>query len=81
MLGLFSMGMLLPWVNSTGAFWGSIISLIFSGWIIIGAQIAIIDKQITFPTKPLSTDGCDNATVYNYYNNLNRTWKNETYDP
>lgn len=70
----------MPWVNSTGALLGSIISLIFLGWITIGTQIAINEKRIIFPTKPLLIDGCDNATLENYYSHLNETRKNVMYD-
>jgi hypothetical protein len=31
----------------------------FVGWISIGSQIAIAKGQISFPTKPVSVEGCD----------------------
>jgi Na+(H+)/acetate symporter ActP len=41
LLGLFAMGMLSRRFNTTGALWGSIISLVVVGFIMIGAQINI----------------------------------------
>jgi hypothetical protein len=35
------------------------------GWISIGSQIAIAKGQISFPTKPVSVEGCDNAFLNN----------------
>nr|CAD7268926.1 unnamed protein product [Timema shepardi] len=33
-------------------------SVAFVGWISLGTQAAIANKQITFPTKPVSIEGC-----------------------
>jgi len=60
-LGLFSLGMLVPWANSRGALVGSLTALTFVMWIGIGAQVS----DLEFETKPLSTAGCpcSNTTV------------------
>ncbi|XP_073954170.1 sodium-coupled monocarboxylate transporter 1-like [Choristoneura fumiferana] len=59
LLGLFSMGLFLPWTNSTGALAGGFISTLFVGWISLGTQAAMMRGEIVFPTKPVSTSGCD----------------------
>ncbi|KAK6622118.1 hypothetical protein RUM44_001925 [Polyplax serrata] len=81
LLGIFTLGMLFPWANSTGALVGGISSALFVGWISIGAQVAIKNKQIIFPQKPVSLDGCDNETLYNYERHLNSTFKLDISDP
>ncbi|XP_072169927.1 uncharacterized protein [Diadema setosum] len=55
MLGLYSIGMFFPWANSYGAIGGTLISLTWSLWVGIGAQIypPYVDRP------PLSTDGCN----------------------
>lgn len=65
MLGIFFCGTLLPWVNSTGALVGGVISALFVGWISLGTQFAIARKDIVYPMKPFSIEGCDNATLEN----------------
>lgn len=66
--GLFCGGMLLPWMNANGAFYGALLGLAASGFVVLGSQNAIATGQIQFPTKALSVDGCDyfhNVTVTN----------------
>lgn len=70
MLGIFVAGTLLPWVNSTGALVGGIVSALFVGWISLGTQFAIGRREITFQMKPFLIDGCDNATLEAYYDSL-----------
>ncbi|KAI4470152.1 sodium-coupled monocarboxylate transporter [Holotrichia oblita] len=72
LLGLFSVGMLAPMVNSKGALYGGITSLIVTGWIITGSLWYKMKGIITYPTLPVSTHGCDenimnifNATITN----------------
>ncbi|KAJ8920690.1 hypothetical protein NQ315_004829 [Exocentrus adspersus] len=57
-LGMFSMGILLPWVNSKGALIGGSTSLIFMCWLCLRAQTLIVSGDLTFPEKPVSTEGC-----------------------
>lgn len=67
LIGIFFVGTLIPWVNSKGALVGGIASAVFVGWISFGTQIEIAGKKITFPMKPFSVEGCDNATLQSYY--------------
>nr|CAI5832751.1 unnamed protein product [Callosobruchus analis] len=57
-LGLSTMGILLPWVNSKGALAGGCTSLVFMAWLCIKAQSMISSGDIAFPEKPVSTEGC-----------------------
>ncbi|XP_063546879.1 sodium-coupled monocarboxylate transporter 1-like [Cydia strobilella] len=64
LLGLFSMGLFLPWTNSTGALAGGLVSTMFVGWMSIGTQAAMMRGDIVFPTKPVSVAGCEaNVTL------------------
>ncbi|XP_067005526.2 sodium-coupled monocarboxylate transporter 1 [Anabrus simplex] len=57
-LGIFCMALFLPWVNTTGMLVGGTAGLGVMVWIVMGAQAAIATGRITFPTKPLTTEGC-----------------------
>ncbi|KOB73472.1 putative igf2 mRNA binding protein [Operophtera brumata] len=58
LLGLFSMGLFLPWVNATGALVGGIISTVLVGWISLGTQAAMMRGEIVIMSKPVSVAGC-----------------------
>ncbi|KAF4533540.1 hypothetical protein B566_EDAN001025 [Ephemera danica] len=58
MLGIFVLGMFIPWANSLGTLVGGFSGLIVMSWISFGTQAAIANNQITFPRKPVSVDGC-----------------------
>ncbi|KAL9698573.1 hypothetical protein quinque_002014 [Culex quinquefasciatus] len=67
LLGMFLMGMLLPWIDAKCAFAGACTGLTTMAYVVIRAQIAIASKEIVHPTKPVSTAGCtyhfDNVTT------------------
>ncbi|XP_039443204.1 sodium-coupled monocarboxylate transporter 1-like [Culex pipiens pallens] len=67
LLGMFLMGMLLPWIDAKCAFAGACTGLTTMAYVVIRAQIAIASKEIVHPTKPVSTVGCtyhfDNVTA------------------
>ncbi|XP_075537507.1 sodium-coupled monocarboxylate transporter 1-like [Dermacentor variabilis] len=54
LLGLFSMGMFIPHVSSKGAMLGLLTSLGITLWISIGSLV----NPATYPSPPLSVDGC-----------------------
>lgn len=57
-LGIFTMGVLCPWVNSKGALIGGASSLGLMAWLSITAQAAISSGHLRFEEKPVSTEGC-----------------------
>ncbi|XP_017769964.1 PREDICTED: sodium-coupled monocarboxylate transporter 2-like [Nicrophorus vespilloides] len=63
LVGLFLMGMLVPSINSKGALYGSILSVILLIVMILGSFYYKMQKLITFETKPTSTQSC--STPYN----------------
>ncbi|KAL4716596.1 hypothetical protein ACJJTC_010260 [Scirpophaga incertulas] len=61
-LGVFSMGILMPWVDATGALVGGISGLGTMAWWCLTAQMAIARGHIVHPHKELVISGCH----YNY---------------
>lgn len=57
-LGLFSLGMFVPWANARGAMLGAVTGLALVLWIGLGAQIESLNGNIRLESKPLSTKGC-----------------------
>lgn len=57
-LGVFSAGMFLPWVNTAGAILGGMVGLGFMGWVVLGTQAYMASGHLTIPGKPLSIEGC-----------------------
>ncbi|XP_011307182.1 sodium-coupled monocarboxylate transporter 1 [Fopius arisanus] len=58
LLGIFTLGMFFPQANSRGALVGAVLSLNLVAWISLGTQAALAKGVITYPMKPVSTDGC-----------------------
>ncbi|CAG2060037.1 unnamed protein product [Timema podura] len=63
LIGVFTAGLFLPWVNSKGVFIGGLSGLGFVAWLSLGAQAAIASNRLTFPTKPVSVEGCTYSFV------------------
>uniref|UniRef100_A0A1B6DZY1 Sodium-coupled monocarboxylate transporter 1 n=1 Tax=Clastoptera arizonana TaxID=38151 RepID=A0A1B6DZY1_9HEMI len=60
-IGLFTMGIFLPFINSTGALYGGLLGLLSMACMIIGTQTVIARGHLTFPLKPVTTSGCNYA--------------------
>ena len=65
MLGIFTLGMLVPWATSKGAIVGGLTSILFMIWVIVGAQVNMAQKRLVYPPLPTSTENCLNHTVFN----------------
>ncbi|XP_053593740.1 sodium-coupled monocarboxylate transporter 1 [Microplitis demolitor] len=80
-LGMFSLGMFVPWANAKGAMTGAISAFLLVLWIGLGAQIAAFNGLIHIQTKQVSVSYCPciNETLYDqeitedYYEN-NQVW-------
>ncbi|XP_044018363.1 sodium-coupled monocarboxylate transporter 1-like [Aphidius gifuensis] len=57
-LGMFTLGMFIPWANGKGAIIGSITALIIVLWIGIGAQVENFYDEINLDSKITSIDHC-----------------------
>ncbi|XP_049305341.1 sodium-coupled monocarboxylate transporter 1-like isoform X2 [Bactrocera dorsalis] len=71
MLGIFSTGVLMPWISEKSVFVGSLVAVISMAWICIKAQMAIVTGSFRHTKLPVSVEGCD----YEYDNSryLNST--------
>ncbi|KAL7017711.1 hypothetical protein ACKWTF_010495 [Chironomus riparius] len=58
LLGLFTMGMVSRRFNTTGALWGSVISLVVVSFIMIGAQINIYKGNLQYESLPFNVEQC-----------------------
>ena len=57
-LGIFTMGMFMPWINATSALIGGAMGMVSSAYIVIRAQADIASGRLRFPQMPVSVDGC-----------------------
>ncbi|XP_065218773.1 sodium-coupled monocarboxylate transporter 1-like [Planococcus citri] len=62
-LGMFTLGMFLPWVNEKGALCGGICSLFIMAWITVSSQIQINLGNIVYAKKPVSIVGCSHSEL------------------
>jgi len=63
-LGIFTLGMLVPWANTIGSAVGGISSILLAGWITFGSQIAAASGQLKSQMLPVSVEGClGNVTI------------------
>lgn len=58
LLGIFTMGVLIPWIGGTAVVFGGAAGLTIMTWICIRAQAAIQTGELVFATKPVDTQGC-----------------------
>lgn len=58
LLGIFTMGVTIPWVHANGAIIGGATGLGVMAWICARAQAAIASGELAFVTKPVTTLGC-----------------------
>ncbi|KAK5640115.1 hypothetical protein RI129_010926 [Pyrocoelia pectoralis] len=66
LVGITTMGMLIPKVNRHGAFWGGIVSMVLTGIVIFGSQVYVLMGRVERAFKPLSTRQCDFNVTYAY---------------
>ena len=57
-LGLYSLGMFIPFANSSGALSGGIVSVVFMLWVSIGGNFSRLSGKTVYETKITSTHGC-----------------------
>ena len=60
-LGLFSLGMFIPFANTIGALVGGVTSVILMLWIAIGGNFSRLTGKIVYETKTVSVAGCPNS--------------------
>ncbi|XP_049814227.1 sodium-coupled monocarboxylate transporter 1-like [Schistocerca nitens] len=58
LLGLFTLGMLVPSANTKGAVVGSLLGMAAVAVILSGAQHAVATGRMKYPTLPTSVEGC-----------------------
>lgn len=58
LLGIFTMGVLLPWIGGTAVVFGGATGLGIMAWICARAQTAIATGELKFLPKPVNTLGC-----------------------
>ncbi|KAH8404261.1 hypothetical protein KR215_002695 [Drosophila sulfurigaster] len=69
MLGIFTVGMLMPWVGEKSMFFSSIISFSIMAWIAVNAQIANVTGTFRHTKLPVSVEQCDYEFDMNRYLN------------
>lgn len=79
LLGIFTMGVLLPWIGGTAVVCGGATGLGIMAWICARAQAAIQAGELVFPTKPVDTQGC--GYIFMAEEPLNMLGINETSVP
>ncbi|GAB1858968.1 Sodium-coupled monocarboxylate transporter 1 [Camponotus japonicus] len=58
LLGLFVLGILVPWANTKGVLFGSGVGLISMFWLVGGAHWYTMHGKMKFDSLPTSIDGC-----------------------
>uniref|UniRef100_A0A1I8Q8H6 Sodium-coupled monocarboxylate transporter 1 n=1 Tax=Stomoxys calcitrans TaxID=35570 RepID=A0A1I8Q8H6_STOCA len=63
LLGIFTAGLMIPWVGGTGALVGGVVSLVFMMWMCVSAQLDLASGVIKYARKPYATTGCNYTFV------------------
>ncbi|XP_018360380.1 PREDICTED: sodium-coupled monocarboxylate transporter 1-like isoform X1 [Trachymyrmex cornetzi] len=82
-LGLFVLGMLVPWANAKGALFGGCVGLISMLWLVGGTQWYTMHDRIKYDSLPTSVAGCPyplNQT-FSIYTTIRPTWMNSGEEP
>ncbi|XP_068083196.1 sodium-coupled monocarboxylate transporter 1 [Anabrus simplex] len=64
-LGMFVMGLFLPWVKIQGVLAGGSAGLAFILWIVMGAQASVVTGRLRDQYKHLSVEGCPSDLLRN----------------
>ncbi|XP_077301650.1 sodium-coupled monocarboxylate transporter 1-like [Arctopsyche grandis] len=62
-LGMFTVGTLLPKVHSKGILVGGTVCVTIMSWICLGTQLSIANGHQKFAVKPVSVDGCQYSFI------------------
>ncbi|XP_030381689.1 sodium-coupled monocarboxylate transporter 1 [Scaptodrosophila lebanonensis] len=59
LLGIFTAGVMIPWVAAKGALLGGFSSLLLMAWMCVSAQRDLVTGTLVYSRKPYSTMGCN----------------------
>jgi len=81
-LGLFVLGVLVPWANAKGALFGGCVGLISMLWLVGGAQWHTIHDRIKYDSLPTSIDGCPYPlNLSTFSTTITPTWTDSGEEP
>lgn len=80
-LGLFLLGMLVPWANAKGALFGGYVGLICMFWLVGGAQWHTVHDRIKYKALPTSIDGCSYPLNQTLPTVITPTWLDSGEEP
>ncbi|XP_037806366.1 sodium-coupled monocarboxylate transporter 1 [Lucilia sericata] len=59
LLGIFTMGIFMPWINGHSSLLGGVLGVIAMSWISLKNQWAVASGALKYQTKPLTVEHCD----------------------
>ncbi|XP_055716531.1 sodium-coupled monocarboxylate transporter 2 [Phlebotomus papatasi] len=77
-LGVYCLGMLDPWANEKGAFWGTTASVAFTGYLAVRSKLAILSGEMSYPLLPTRIDGCNEIGINITSSEISMLFKNDT---
>ncbi|KAG5328781.1 SC5A8 protein, partial [Acromyrmex heyeri] len=80
-LGLFVLGMLVPWANTKGALFGGCVGLISMLWLVGGTQWYTMQDRIKYDSLPTSVAGCPYPLNQTFSTTIRPTWMNSDEEP